>query len=129
MRRTVALTLILALLVSVCIFPAGAVKADDSQAASGPVVEQNLNYTENPVDIPNPDRGFYRANDGMVVPVTATEESDSQQMNVGEDPVDVAGVQVETRLSHVYFDLRNFSGNAITSRPRELRYTEDYHAP
>lgn len=41
----------------------------------GALAPQNLDYTENPVDIPNPDRGFYRANDGMVVPVTATPES------------------------------------------------------
>ena len=33
--------------------------ADDREAA--PLVLQALDYTENPVDIPNPDRGFYRA--------------------------------------------------------------------
>jgi hypothetical protein len=32
--------------------------ADESEAA--PLVLQDLNYTENPVDIPNPDRGPYR---------------------------------------------------------------------
>ena len=35
--------------------------ADDGEAA--PLVLQALNYTENPVDIPNPDRGFERGND------------------------------------------------------------------
>ena len=35
--------------------------ADDKEAA--PLVTQALNYTENPVDIPNPDRGFERGND------------------------------------------------------------------
>ena len=35
-----------------------------SQAAvSAPLVPQALNYTENPVDVPNPDRGFERSND------------------------------------------------------------------
>ena len=32
--------------------------ADDREVA--PLVLQALDYTENPVDIPNPDRGFYR---------------------------------------------------------------------
>ncbi len=32
--------------------------ADDREEA--PLVLQTLNYTENPVDIPNPDRGAYR---------------------------------------------------------------------
>lgn len=93
----------------------------------GSIVEQDLDYTENPVDIPNPDRGFYRANDGMVVPVTATEESNSQQMEVGAEPTDVAGVEVNTRISHVYFDLRNFSSNAFTGRG--TRYNRNYRAP
>ncbi len=35
--------------------------ADDRKAA--PLVLQALDYTENPVDIPNPDRGFERGND------------------------------------------------------------------
>ncbi|MEZ4764971.1 MAG: hypothetical protein R3C26_17875 [Calditrichia bacterium] len=35
--------------------------ADDKEVA--PLVLQVLNYTENPVDIPNPDRGFERGND------------------------------------------------------------------
>src|SRR5512137_2595238 len=35
--------------------------ADDREAA--PLVLQALDYTENPVDIPNPDRGFERGND------------------------------------------------------------------
>ncbi|MEX2655924.1 MAG: hypothetical protein WD272_00285, partial [Balneolales bacterium] len=40
--------------------------ADDSEVA--PLVSQALDYTENPVDIPNPDRGFYRPQ-SYVVPV------------------------------------------------------------
>ena len=90
------------------------------------LVLQDLDYTEDPVDIPNPDRGFYRANDGMVVPVTGTGE-EGTQMEVGEEPVTVGGAQVTTRVSHVYFDLRNFSDNAITGWG--VPYDEDYFAP
>ena len=32
-------------------------------AEKAPLVKQALDYTENPVDIPNPDRGFERGND------------------------------------------------------------------
>ncbi|MCF7805443.1 MAG: hypothetical protein K9N46_08755, partial [Candidatus Marinimicrobia bacterium] len=35
--------------------------ADKKETAQ--LVLQDLNYTENPVDIPNPDRGFERGND------------------------------------------------------------------
>ena len=119
-RKTLPWFLALTLMVSLASLPALA-------EADAPLAHQALDYTENPVDIPNPDRGFYRANDGMVVPVTATEESRSQQMNVGAEPAEVAGVPVETRISHVYFDLRNYSSNAFTGRG--TRFTEDYEAP
>ncbi|MBO7711623.1 MAG: DUF4874 domain-containing protein, partial [Lachnospiraceae bacterium] len=95
-------------------------------AAPEGLVLQDLDYTEDPVDIPNPDRGFYRANDGMVVPVTGKGEEETK-METGEAPVTVGGAQVITRVSHVYFDLRNFSDNAIT-RPG-VPYDEDYFAP
>ena len=90
------------------------------------LVLQDLDYTEDPVDIPNPDRGFYRANDGMVVPVTGTGE-EATQMEECQEPVTVGGAQVTTRVSHVYFDLRNFSDNALTGAG--VPYDEDYYAP
>ena len=90
------------------------------------LILQDLDYTEDPVDIPNPDRGFYRANDGMVVPVTGTGE-EATVMEVGEEPVTVGGAQVNTRVSHVYFDLRNFSDNAVTGWG--VPYDEDFFAP
>ncbi len=90
------------------------------------LVLQDLDYTEDPADIPNPDRGFYRANDGMVVPVEG-EGEEGTQMEVGAEPVTVGGAQVTTRVSHVYFDLRNFSDNAITGWG--VPYDEDYFAP
>lgn len=93
-------------------------------AEEAPIIPQNLNYLENPVDIPNPDRGFYRANDGMVVPVSGATEG---EMEVGREPVTVGGVEVTTRISHVYFDLRNFSSNAFTSRG--TRYNDTFFAP
>lgn len=40
--------------------------ANDQEVA--PLVLQALDYTENPVDIPNPDRGFYRP-ESYVIPV------------------------------------------------------------
>ena len=97
---------------------------DRSSSNDSTLVLQALNYTENPVDIPNPDRGFYRANDGMVVPVSG---SGSGTMNVGNRPVTVGGAKVTTRVSHVYFDLRTFSSNAFTSTG--TRYNSAYRAP
>jgi len=94
------------------------------EASSAPLVSQDLDYTENPVDIPNPDRGFYRANDGMVVPVSVP---GSGTINVGNSPVTVGGAEVTTRVSQVYFDLRNFSSNAFTARG--TRYNSAYRAP
>ena len=92
------------------------------------LVLQDLDYTEDPVDVPNPDRGFYRANDGMVVPVTATEKSRSQKLEVGEEPTEVAGVTIETRVSHLYFDLKNYSDNSVLSEG-DTPYSEDFFAP
>ena len=56
--------------------------------ASGALAPQRLDYTEDPVDVPNPDRGFYRANDGMVVPVHG---AGTAEMEVGREPVTVGG--------------------------------------
>ena len=118
--RILALTMAFTMMLSCGCLPAL------GETANG-LVPQNLDYTENPVDIPNPDRGFYRANDGMVVPVTASAETDGQQMNVGAQPANVCGVEVQTRISHVYFDLRNFSSNAFTGRG--TRFNSEYEAP
>lgn len=117
-KKALAWALILALAL------AGALTA---LAEEGALAPQDLDYTEDPADVPNPDRGFYRANDGMVVPVTATPESLGQKVNVGAEPAYVAGVEVQTRISHIYFDLRNYSDNAFTGRG--VRFDEDYEAP
>ena len=110
-----------ALIVSAIAFSSGVCGASPEG-----LVLQDLDYTEDPVDIPNPDRGFYRANDGMVVPVTGDGE-EGRVMEVGSRPVTVGGAEVTTRVSHVYFDLRNFSDHAITGRG--IPYDEDYFAP
>ena len=87
-----------ALLLTASSIPAGAAPGAGS---SSPLVSQGLDYTENPVDVPNPDRGFYRANDGMVVPVNGAGPG---TVNVGTSPVTVGGAVVNTRVSHIYFD-------------------------
>jgi hypothetical protein len=121
MTRALSLLLTPALLLTMTAFSHGGVPCAGSSA---PLVPQGLNYTENPVDVPNPDRGFYRANDGMVVPVTG---QGSGTVNVGNSPVTVGGAVVNTRISHIYFDLRNYSSNTFTSRG--TRYTASYRAP
>ena len=91
----------------------------------GEMILQDLVYTEDAADVPNPDRGFYRANDGMVVPEVW--DGEAPGLNVGAEAADVAGVSVETRISHMYFDLRNYSGNAPLEEG--AAYDEDYRAP
>jgi len=72
-----------------------------------PLALQALDYTENPVDIPNPDRGFYRAAE-FVVPV------DSGTPVLPELSTTISGtkVAVEARIIYMEFDLKNFSSNA-----------------
>ena len=85
--------------------------ADDKEAA--PLVLQALDYTENPVDIPNPDRGFYRA-EGYVIPV------DSGTPGFPDLGTIISGttVFVNARIVYMEFDLRNFSSNApLNGRP------------
>ena len=87
--RALSLLLAPALLLTMSAFSHGGVQCAGSSA---PLVPQRLNYTENPVDVPNPDRGFYRANDGMVVPVTG---QGSGTVNVGNSPVTVGGAVLD----------------------------------
>jgi hypothetical protein len=80
--------------------------ADDGKEA--PLVLQALDYTENPVDIPNPDRGFYRPQE-YVVPV-----DDSGTPGLPDLGTVISGttVFVNARIVYMSFDLRNFSSNA-----------------
>jgi len=59
-KRFISLLLAVCMLLSISIMGMGAQTAPVSKA---PLVPQDLDYTENPVDIPNPDRGFTRSND------------------------------------------------------------------
>ncbi len=79
-----------------------------------PLVLQALNYMENPVDIPNPDRGFYRPQ-SYIVPVESAPEPDIPNLSAT-----IAGtsVTVDSRIVYMEFDLRNFSSNApLTGLP------------
>jgi len=96
-----------------------------SCSGSSSLAPQDLDYTEDPVDIPNPDRGVYRANDGMVVPIEGSGENDSM---VVSGTTSLGDVEAENRVSHVYFDLRYYSDNAILEEPDPF-YDEDYRAP
>ncbi len=71
------------------------------------LVPQNLNFTENPIDIPNPDRGFYRP-ESYVIPVDGGTPSFPDLGTV------ITGTTTFVNASIVYmeFDLRNFSSNA-----------------
>src|SRR5665647_1171185 len=79
---------------------------DDREIA--PLVLQALDYTENPVDIPNPDRGFYRPQ-SYVIPVQSEPVPSIPNLSAT-----IAGtsVSVDSRIVYMEFDLRNFSSNA-----------------
>jgi hypothetical protein len=82
-------------------------------SSNDPLVLQSLNYTEDAVDIPNPDRGFYKAAE-FVVPV------DKGTPSLPDLSTTISGtkVPVETRIVYMEFDLRNFSSNApLNGRP------------
>jgi hypothetical protein len=90
-----------------------------------PLVIQQLNYTENPIDIPNPDRGFYKAAE-FVVPV------DSGTASLPELATTISGtnVPVETRIIYMEFDLKNFSSNApLNGKPIGPWSANGAHAP
>ena len=100
--------LIVGLLLKGLLFVASAgeapLKLNDANDNEAPLVLQKLNYTENPVDIPNPDRGFYRP-EGYVVPV------DGGTPGFPDLGAVISGttVYVNSRIVYMEFDLRNFS--------------------
>ena len=73
-----------------------------------PLVLQPLDYTENPVDIPNPDRGFYRPQ-SYVIPV---ESGDYPSLPDLSATIVGTTVDVDSRIVYMEFDLKNFSSNA-----------------
>ena len=86
------------------------VQIDSHDKAEAPLVLQELNYTENPVDIPNPDRGFYRPA-VYVIPV------DTGTASLPDLAAVITGttVFVNARIVYMEFDLKNFSSNAPLS--------------
>ena len=86
--------------------------ADDRDAA--PLVLQALDYKENPVDIPNPDRGFYRP-ESYVIPV----ESGTPGFPDLATIISGTTVFVNARIVYMEFDLKNFSSNApLNGKPK-----------
>src|SRR5690606_26695729 len=77
-------------------------------SCQAPLKQQNLDYTENPVDIPNPDRGFYRPQ-SYVVPVDTGAVPTIPELTATISGTEVA---VDARIVYMEFDLRNFSSNA-----------------
>jgi len=78
-----------------------------------PLVLQGLNYTENPVDIPNPDRGFYRP-EGYIIPA----ESGTPGFPDLGATISGTNVSVNSQIVYMEFDLKHFSSNApLQGRP------------
>ena len=73
---------------------------------------QNLKYIENPVDIPNPDRGFYIAIEN-VVPVEGGVPADIPELST---TIKGTNVSVDSRIIYTSFDLKHFSSNAPLNR-------------
>jgi len=127
--------------------------AGDKQEA--PLILQVLDYTENAVDIPNPDRGFFRgrwqagetpfgrtpevdhrvpvdANSPMyqgrqMPPVEGDDIEETEAFNkVNADPsIGGTGVSALPSISFMGFDLCNFSSNAFLSRQSGKDYDAD----
>ncbi|MCL1983747.1 MAG: DUF4832 domain-containing protein [Clostridiales bacterium] len=76
-----------------------------------PLVPQDLDFTENPVDIPNPDRGFYRPQ-SYVIPVNGG----TPGFPTLSATITGTTVSADCRIIYMEFDLRNFSSNAPLNR-------------
>ena len=120
-----------------------------------PLVLQALDYTENPVDIPNPDRGFYRGrwqygetpfgrtpevdhrvpvdatsplyHGRQMPPIEGDDIVETEAYNrVNVDPyIGGTGVSALPSISFMGFDLCNFSSNAFLSRANGKDYDAD----
>lgn len=124
MKKNAVTAICLSLILGVTMSGCSSNASVDSQSKAQGLVLQKLDYTEAEGDIPNPDRGFYKANDGMVVPV---EGNGSGTIQTGQTPSYVGTTKINTRISHIYFDLRNFSSNAFTDYG--IEYDDNYKAP
>ena len=125
------------------------------EGSSAPLVSQDLDYTENPVDVPNPDRGFYRGrwqradtpfgttpevdhrvpvdessvlyHGRQMPPVEGDDIEETQPYNgTNVNPyVGGTGVSALPAISFMGFDLCNFSSNAFLSRQAGLDFDKD----
>jgi len=107
-----------------------------------PLVLQPLDYTENPVDIPNPDRGFVKSNDDhtsdgpLVLPVSGKVAISQWTgnpwvmqyksltlggVNPGR-PVVTTNVWCEPGVVQFYIDLRNFSSRSRLNNNGTITY-------
>lgn len=129
--------------------------ASTSRENDAPLVSQVLNFSEDPIDIPNPDRGFYRGrwqydetpfgrtpevdhrvpvdekstlyHGRQLPPVEGDDISQTEAFNgITADPfVGGTGVSALPSISFMGFDLCNFSSNAFLSRQAGLDYDAD----
>ena len=130
-KRKLSFLLVLSMLLTLTAGLGTTVQAAPEDLAA-PLVLQDLDYTENPVDVPNPDRGFERGNDDaagqntygyMTIPASAdTILGQPFQLcyelnppfylgGVGRGP-EYCNVPVEPRIVQFYLVLNNFSSNA-----------------
>jgi hypothetical protein len=88
----------------------GSLVACANDKETPPLVLQNLDYTENPVDIPNPDRGFYTPGAGGTLPISGGTHGGGSKARLTR--ISGTNTDVEVRISNAAFNLRNFSGFA-----------------
>ena len=110
--------------------------------ATVPLVLQALDYTENPVDIPNSDRGFVKSNDDhtsdgpLILPVSGKVaisqwtgrpwEMKYQPLTLGgvnpDRPVVTTGVRATPGVVQFYIDLRHFSSRSRLNNTGTITY-------
>ena len=88
----------------------------DPPGPGGPIIPHAFNPDEDPVDIPNPDRGFYSHN-RLLVPQGNTDNNNPSLNNLTGPVADTApdttipDFTINTRISHISFDLARFSSD------------------
>lgn len=113
---------------------------DDRDTA--PLVLQALDYTETPVDIQNPDRGFVKSNDDhtsdgpLILPVSGNMaisqwtgkpwDMQYQPLTLGgvnpDRPVVTTNVRVDPGVVQFYIDLRHFSSRSRLNNTGTITY-------
>ncbi len=111
-------------------------------SCQAPLVLQPLDYAENPVDIPNPDRGFVKSNDDhtsdgpLILPINGKVAVSQwtgdpwvmqyKPLTLGgvnpDRPVVTTNVWCEPGVVQFYIDLRNFSSRSRLNNTGKIRY-------